>query len=373
MHEPNDILVVDDDPAIRALLVEVLRDDGHRLCEAMSATAALAHLRGASIDLVVSDINMPGMDGVDLLREVKALRPDTEVIMLTALCDLETAMRSMRLGAVDYLTKPFNFEQVRLTVARALEHRRLVLENRAYREGLESRVAERTAALEHKTREAEDLYRRLNDSYRTTLEALATALDMRDAETLGHSVRVASYAVAVAQRMGVGEPALIDIYRGALLHDVGKIGIPDAILRKPGKLTAAEWHEMRKHPEIGARMLEGIRFLQGALPIVLCHQERWDGKGYPQRLQGAAIPLGARIFAVVDTLDAMTSDRPYRKALSYAVARAEIIKFSGTQFDPGVVERFLEIPESEWDAIRERVLREVSARSAGAAPARLAA
>ena len=373
MHEPNDILVVDDDPAIRALMVEVLREHGHLPSEAMSAAAALQRLRAAPVDLVVSDINMPGMDGVDLLREIKSLRPDTEVIMLTALSDLETAMRTMRLGAIDYLTKPFNIEQVRLTVARALEHRRLLLENRAYRAGLESRVAERTAALERKTGEAEDLFRRLNESYQTTLEALATALDTRDAETLGHSVRVASYAVAVAQRMGVTGAGLTDIYRGALLHDVGKIGIPDAILRKPGKLTAAEWHEMRKHPEIGARMLEGIRFLQGAVSIVLCHQERWDGKGYPQRLQGTAIPLGARIFAVVDTLDAMTSDRPYRRALPYETARAEIIQFSGTQFDPGVVERFLEIPESEWEAIRARVLREVSARTTEPEPTRLAA
>src|SRR6185503_151242 len=127
---------------------------------------------------------------------------------------------------------------------------------------------------------------------------------------------------------------------------------PDAILRKPGKLTSEEWKEMRRHPEIGARMLRGIGFLEGAVPIVLCHQERWDGKGYPQRLQGTAIPLGARIFAVVDTLDAMTSDRPYRKAMPYEAARAEIMKFSGTQFDPRVVLCFLEIPESEWDAIR---------------------
>jgi HD-GYP domain-containing protein (c-di-GMP phosphodiesterase class II) len=163
--------------------------------------------------------------------------------------------------------------------------------------------------------------------------------------------------------MGVTEPGLTDMYRGALLHDVGKIGIPDAILRKPGKLTAAEWREMRRHPEIGARMLQGIRFLEGALPIVLGHQERWDGKGYPARLSGEAIPLGARIFSVVDTLDAMTSDRPYRKALPYARAREEIVIFRGTQFDPAVVDVFLAIPESEWEAIRRRVLEEVSART----------
>jgi len=362
---PKDIhiLVVDDDAAVREVLAEALAECGYRCSTAVDGAEALARLHGDAHELVVSDVDMPRMDGMHLLREVKALRPDTEIIMLTGFSDLETAMRAMRLGACDYLTKPFNLEQVRITVERALERRRLLLENRAYRETLESRVAERTAALSRKTGEVEDLFRRLNESYQTTLEALATALDARDAETLGHSVRVGAYTLAVARRMGVTEPDLTDIYRGALLHDVGKIGVPDAILRKPGKLTAAEWYEMRKHPEIGARMLQGIRFLEGALPIVLCHQERWDGKGYPARLQGEAIPLGARIFAVVDTLDAMTSDRPYRKALPYRRARAEIVQFSGTQFDPAVVETFLTIPESEWEAIRRRVLEEVSART----------
>ena len=358
------ILVVDDDPAIREVLREGLGDCGYSCETATNGQEALAMLRSNGFQLVVSDVDMPVMDGVSLLREVKALRPDTEIIMLTGLVDLDTAIQAIRMGASDYLTKPFNLEQVRITVERALEKQRLVLENREYRANLETKVAERTAALTQKTREVEDLFLRLNESYQTTLEALATALDARDAETLGHSVRVGAYTVAVAQRMGVCDPALTDIYRGALLHDVGKIGIPDSILLKPGKLTAAEWQEMRKHPEIGARMLSGIRFLEGAIPIVLCHQERYDGKGYPSRLKGEEIPIGARIFAVVDTLDAMTSDRPYRKALPYERARAEIIEFSGTQFDPKVVEVFLAIPESEWAAIHVRVLDEVSARAA---------
>jgi cyclic di-GMP phosphodiesterase len=360
------ILVVDDDAAVRDLLAEALTGCGYRCTAAVDGRAALDQLGSGTHELVVSDIDMPRMDGIRLLGQVKSLCPDIEVVMLTGLADLETAMRAIRLGACDFLTKPFNLDQVRLTVERALERRRLLIENRAYRETLESRVAERTAALSRKTEEVEDLFRRLNESYQTTLEALATALDARDAETLGHSVRVGAYTLAVARRMGVTEPDLTDMYRGALLHDVGKIGIPDAILRKPGKLTAAEWHEMRRHPEIGARMLQGIRFLEGALPIVLAHQERFDGKGYPARLKGDAIPLGARIFSVVDTLDAMTSDRPYRRALPYARAREEIVQFSGTQFDPAVVEVFLAIPESEWDAIRHRVLEEVSARTVSA-------
>jgi putative nucleotidyltransferase with HDIG domain len=362
------ILIVDDDPAIREVLLESLRESGYRCTTAHDGADALERFRSEPFNLLVSDIDMPQMDGVRLLREVKAIRPETEVIMLTGMLDLDVAIRAIRMGASDYLTKPFNLEQVRITVERAIEKQRLVQENREYRETLEARVVERTAALSRKTQEVEDLFRRLNESYQTTLEALATALDARDAETLGHSVRVGAYTVAVAQRMGVRDPELTDVYRGALLHDVGKIGIPDAILLKPGKLTADEWVEMRKHPEIGARMLQGIRFLEGAIPIVLCHQERWDGKGYPQRLAGKAIPLGARIFAVVDTLDAMTSNRPYRKALTYDDARAEIVKYSGIQFDPEVVAVFLSIPRSEWQAIQRRVLEEVSARAAQRTP-----
>jgi putative nucleotidyltransferase with HDIG domain len=362
------ILIVDDDPAIREVLLESLRESGYQCTTAGDGVDALQRFRSSSFNLLVSDIDMPQMDGVRLLREVKAIRPETEVIMLTGMLDLDVAIRAIRMGASDYLTKPFNLEQVRITVERAIEKQRLVLENREYRETLEARVAERTAALSRKTHEVEDLFRRLNESYQSTLEALATALDARDAETLGHSVRVGAYTVAVAQRMGIKDPELTDVYRGALLHDVGKIGIPDAILLKPGKLTAEEWVEMRKHPEIGARMLQGIRFLEGAIPIVLCHQERWDGKGYPQRLAGKAIPLGARIFSVVDTLDAMTSDRPYRKALTYEHARAEIIKYSGTQFDPEVVAVFLSIVQSEWREIQRRVLEEVSARAGQRTP-----
>jgi HD-GYP domain-containing protein (c-di-GMP phosphodiesterase class II) len=165
--------------------------------------------------------------------------------------------------------------------------------------------------------------------------------------------------------MGIVDPELTDIYRGALLHDVGKIGIPDAILRKPGKLNAEEWVEMRKHPEIGDRILQGIQFLDGARPIVRAHQERYDGKGYPKGLKGTEIPLGARIFAVVDTLDAMTSDRPYRKALPYEAAYDEITRFRGVQFDPDVVDAFLKIPKHEWREIYERVLKDVTRRGAG--------
>jgi cyclic di-GMP phosphodiesterase len=362
MPKTTHILIVDDDKAIRDLLHEGLSDSGYQCDTARNGAEGLRKVQSNGYQLVVSDIDMPEMDGVRLLQEVKKVRPEIEIIMLTGLLDVETAIQSMRLGACDYLTKPFNLAEVRIMVERALEKQRLLRENREYQETLETRVAERTAELVQKNREVEDLLTRLQSSYKTTLEALASALDTRDTETLGHSLRVASYTVAVAGRMGVHEPDLTDIYRGALLHDVGKIGVPDAILRKPGKLTPEEWVEMRRHPEIGYRILHGIDFLERAREIVLSHQESYDGSGYPRGLKGKEIPLGARIFAVVDTLDAMTSDRPYRKAAPYETARAEIVKYQGTQFDPDVVKAFLGIPDEEWIEIQRRVLQDVLER-----------
>ncbi len=363
MPEPIHILIVDDDQAIRDLLSEGLSDSGYRCDTACDGAEGLRKVQSNGFELVVSDIDMPEMDGVQFLQEIKKVRPDTEIIMLTGVVDVDTAIQSIRLGASDYLTKPFNLAEVRITVERALEKQRLVRENREYQKNLEVKVAERTAELRRKNREVEELFNRLTFSYQTTLEALATALDTRDTETLGHSLRVASYTVAVARRMGVTDPELTDIYRGALLHDVGKIGIPDAILRKPGKLTPEEWVEMRKHPEIGYRILQGINFLEAAREVVLSHQESYDGSGYPRGLKGKEIPLGARIFAVVDTLDAMTSDRPYRRALTHQAARDEILKYSGTQFDPDVVKAFLDIPDREWTEVHRKVMQDVMARS----------
>ena len=349
------ILVVDDEPAIRDLLCEGLRDQGYDCDVASNGQEALDYLKQRRFSLVLSDIDMPSMDGVKLLQNVKEAHPDVEVVMITGVVDVEVALRAMRMGANDYLTKPFNIEEVRLTVEKALEKRRLVLENREYQRVLEDKVAERTVELVFKRREIEELYEKLQVSYETTLEALAAALDTRDTETQGHSVRVSEYTAVIARRLGVKDPELTDIRRGALLHDVGKIGISDGVLRKPGKLTPEEWVEMKKHPEIGYRILSGIKFLEKSLPVVIAHQERYDGSGYPRGLRGEEIPLGARIFAVVDTLDAMTSDRPYRKARSYEEAREEIVRNSGIQFDPKVVEMFLSIPPEEWKAMHRRI------------------
>lgn len=360
---PNRILIVDDEQAVRDILCEALAAFGYETRSAADAKTALDQARAMRFDLVLSDIDMPEISGVELLRELKRDAEDLDVVMVTGVIDADTAVRTIRDGASDYVTKPFNLEEVRLVVERTLEKRRLIVENRAYQADLEAKVDERTRALRHKTDEVARLYDELENSYETTLRSLVTALDFRDNETQGHSLRVVEYTMTVAKRLGIREPELTWIRRGALLHDVGKIGIPDAILRKPGKLTDDEWDVMKKHPEMGYEMLREIQFLERALDIVLCHQERYDGSGYPAGLAGEQIPLGARIFAVVDTFDAMTSDRPYRAALSIDDARVEVQKFAGRQFDPAVADAFLAIPAATWRAIREQVHREVRALS----------
>ncbi len=355
------ILVVDDELSVREILCEGLETFGFETRMAADADEAMSLLGSERFHLLLTDIDMPGRSGIDLMGSAKAAFPDIDVVMVTGVVDAKTAINAIRDGASDYLTKPFNLEEVQIVVERTLEKRKLIQENRSYQEHLEDLVELRTGELVEKHREVERLYGDLQDSYESSLQALVTALDFRDNETQGHSYRVVEYAVIVAKEMGIEEPELTWIRRGAILHDVGKIGIPDSILKKPGKLDKAEWDEMKRHPEMGFRMLQHIRFLEPALDIVMSHQERYDGTGYPRGLKGEEIPLGARIFAVVDTFDAMTSDRPYRKALAIEDACREIRDWSGRQFDPDVAEAFLSVPAETWREVRERVHREVTA------------
>jgi len=213
--------------------------------------------------------------------------------------------------------------------------------------------------LTEKAQEVEQLFGELEETYQTTLESLVAALDQRDAETQGHSLRVVEFTSEISMVLGVRGSELTNIRRGALLHDVGKIGIPDSILLKPAKLTSDEWTVMRTHPEKGFRILSEIKFLDIARDIVLSHQEKFDGTGYPRNLAGDGIPIGARIFAVADTFDAMTSDRPYRAALPYEASRQEILDWDGRQFDPQVVKAFLRITPERWLEIRRDVERRV--------------
>jgi putative nucleotidyltransferase with HDIG domain len=303
---------------------------------------------GEEFQLILSDLMMAELDGIGLLERARERYPDTPVIMVTAVHDISVALAAIRNGAYDYLLKPFEREQLLVTARRALENRRLKLENRAYQTNLEALVAARTEQLR---RAMQDLER----SYDITLEALGDALDLKDAETEGHSKRVTAFTIAIARAMGLTGDRIRIIARGAFLHDVGKMAIPDAILRKPGKLDEAEVSIMREHACRGYRMLRKIPFLREAAEIVYAHQERWDGTGYPRGLKGEQIPLGARIFAVADTLDAIRSNRPYRPAQSFAIARDEITRWSGRQFDPQVVETFLAMPESIWEDLRQEI------------------
>ena len=335
------MLVVDDDPPVLAVVTELLREEGYVVDSATGASDALTRVASEEPALVLTDMKMPGRDGLWLLDSLRQSHPDIEVVMMTGYGQVDTAVHALRCGAADYLTKPIRGAQLYASVERALERRRLLLENRAYQRDLERLVADKTHALS-------EANSKIQRTYDMTLEALVTALDAREAETSHHSQRVVRTTLAIAAEMGIDEDAQWHIARGALLHDIGKIGVPDQVLLKPGKLTHDEWEEMRRHPEIGARILSGIPFLEPAMEIVLAHQERWDGTGYPRGLQGEDIPLGARIFAVSDAVDAILSDRPYRRGRSIQVARAEIAQHSGTQFDPAVVEAFLRISDERW-------------------------
>jgi putative nucleotidyltransferase with HDIG domain len=342
------VLVVDDEPIVREILVRKLANLGYRADGCENGLAALDMLMTRSYDLVLSDLKKPETAVLSLLKEIHAVAPDVAVIVITTVADIEVAVDALQDGAYDYIVKPFSLDQVSLGVHRALEKRRLVLENRAYQKILEDQVASRTREL----KEALDV---LQHTYHSTLIALGTALDSRDADSEGHSLRVTLYTMRLARQVGVVRDQLGMIEQGALLHDIGKIGVPDRILRKKEKLTEEEWVAMRKHPEIGYRILSCVKFLQAAALLVLHHQERFDGTGYPGRLKGEAIHLGARIFAVADTLDCMTSNRPFQQATTFEAARDEIVRVSGTQLDPAIVEHFLEISIDEWKGIRLEV------------------
>jgi len=344
------ILIVDDEEAIREVVSTLLEAQGYRCGSVSNGRLAKEFLIKNPVDMVLSDMMMPEMDGLSLVEWLRKAEPDIPVIMVTAMHDLSTALEAIRRGAYDYILKPFEKDQLFLGVRRALEHRRLVLENRNYQRNLENLVEERTGQLK-------GALEQLERSYDDTLEALGGALDLKDAETEGHCKRVTAFTIAIAKAMKVESMLLPQIARAAFLHDIGKMAIPDHILRKPGPLTPEERDVMRTHCEIGYNMVTRIPFLREAAEIVLSHQEYYDGTGYPRGLRGDEIPLGARIFAVADALDAMISDRPYRKALPVSHAQEEIQRCAGTQFDPKVVEVFLTMPSTLWTELRENIGR----------------
>ncbi|GMU59823.1 MAG: hypothetical protein AMXMBFR34_15860 [Myxococcaceae bacterium] len=359
---PPRILIVDDDESVRDVISVLLREEGYNCVTASGAEAALDVAKSDDTPLVISDMKMPGKDGLWLLEAFRDQHPDTSVIMLTGYGDTESAVDCLRRGAVDYLLKPPKLTDLIRSIERALAKRRVELAKKRYQKKLERKVRDRTTELRNALKD-------VSTTYQNTLLALVSALDAREHETSDHSQRVVEYTVAIATRMTIKGQELDEIGRGALLHDIGKIGVPDAVLLKPGKLTPDEWIEMRKHPDIGFNMIAPIPFLSTPAQIVLSHQERFDGEGYPRKMRREDIHIGARIFAVADTLDAMTSDRPYRKGTSFANAIAEISRCTGTQFDPEVVKAFLDIGEAGLVRIKENmVARKKAAEQAKAQP-----
>jgi putative nucleotidyltransferase with HDIG domain len=346
---PDRILVVDDEEAIREIVASMLTSAGYSCKQGRSGMEALAMLNsGEEFELLLSDLMMADLDGIGLLERTKEKYPDMPVVMVTAVHDISVALAAIRNGAYDYLLKPFEREQLLATVSRALENRRLKVENRTYQTNLESLVEARTAQLHAAVKD-------LERSYDITLQALGDALDLKDRETEGHSRRVTAFTMAIARAMGLPPEQVATIARGAFLHDIGKMAIPDKILNKPGKLDPDEVAIMREHCFKGYQIVRKIPFLTDACEIIYSHQERFDGTGYPRQLKEKEIPLGARIFSVADTLDAITSDRPYRAARSMSVARKEIQEWSGRQFDPEVVEAFLKMPDEVFEELRRAI------------------
>lgn len=342
------VLVVDDEPEIREVLCALLEDQYD--CAAVgSAEEALARLRVERFHLIISDIMMGGMSGLEMMPQVITISPETVVVMISGVQTIESAIRALRAGAFDYIMKPFDLRQVEAAVERALEHYELRASKRRYENHLEELVRERTAQLD-------DALGSLEDAYRSTLKALAHALETRDAETHGHSERVVSFSLRLGHELQLDKEQMRSLEFGSLLHDIGKIGVPDAILRKPAKLTEEEWVKMREHPLHGQQILRGIAFLEGAMRVVAQHHEKWNGSGYPLGLRGEEIDLNARIFAVADAFDAMTSDRVYRAGKPYEAASEELEKFAGSQFDPVVVTAFHRVPREDWEDLRRRSL-----------------
>jgi putative nucleotidyltransferase with HDIG domain len=342
------LLIVDDEVEVRGVLCDLLAE-AYDCSEAASAEEALAQLREKNYQLVISDITMSGMTGLEMIPHAKLASPDTVIVMISGMQTIESAINALRLGAFDYLMKPFDLRQAEAAVARALQHHELITAKRRYENHLEELVDQRTAELDR----ALDS---LENAYRSTLRALTAALETRDAETHGHSERVVTFSLRLGREYGLNAAEMKALEFGSLLHDIGKIGVPDAILRKPAKLTDEEWIRMREHPMHGQQILRGIKFLEGAAKVVAQHHEKWDGSGYPLGLKNEDIDICARIFSVADAFDAITSDRVYRQGRPYEAAAEELNEWSGRQFDPRVVEAFHRVPKEDWNELRRRSL-----------------
>jgi response regulator RpfG family c-di-GMP phosphodiesterase len=340
------VLIVDDDELILKALSRILESAGYDPRCYLSPDQALEGLEVDQPVVVISDYMMPGIDGITFLKQIRERVPGAVRILCTAAEDFRVALQAVNSGEVfRIISKPWHQQELLATVNQAAEASRLRREN----ERLNAENTRQNGQLREINLRLEEMVRHRTQAL---LEGLIAALDYRDAETQWHSRRVSLYARRLAQALGLHEPELTTIEHGALLHDIGKIGVRDRVLLKPGPLDSEEWTEMKRHPELGWALLQRVDYLRPASTIVLQHQEKWDGTGYPSGLKAEEIVVGARIFHVVDTLDAMTSDRPYRKAKPFAEARAEITRCAGTQFDPHITEAFLSVAAEDWERIR---------------------
>lgn len=326
MNETTNILIVDDNAANRDTLEALLTSLGHELRFAQSGEEALKKAIALPPDLILLDVNMPGMDGFEVCEKLRAdsKLSGVPIVITTSLDDKKSKLRGIEVGADDFITKPIDGMEIRARV-------KMILRLNRYRKSLQQQD------------EIKRAHNELQDAYEETLKGWVRALDARDTETELHSRRVTLLTKSVARQAGIADQDLEDVRRGALLHDIGKIAVPDHILRKPGPLTDAEWVIMRTHPKAAYDILKPIKHLANSLDIPYCHHERWDGAGYPRGLKGDAIPLSARIFAVIDVWDALLSDRPYRKAWEREKVIEHIQENSGTHFDPVLADLFLKM------------------------------
>ncbi|HEU0291764.1 MAG TPA: HD domain-containing phosphohydrolase [Anaerolineales bacterium] len=320
------ILIVDDEPAGRETLESILEPEGYYLVLAENGYQAIEQAKAILPDVILLDVMMPGINGFEVCRRIRSEKELAEVpiLFLTALDDRQSLLNGLEAGADDFISKPFDRYELRarlLGITRLNRYRKLMTERK----------------------NLEEAHKQLLYAYDETIEGWSRAMDLRDQETEGHSQRVTDLTLKLAQALGMPREGLMHVRRGALLHDMGKLGIPDAILLKPGKLNEEEWEFMRRHPQLAYEMLHPIEYLRPALDIPYCHHEKWDGTGYPRGLKGEQIPLAARIFAVVDVWDALTSNRPYRPAWEREKVLEYIREQSGKHFDPRVVKGFLEI------------------------------